>query len=221
MSSYNLKMSPKEFMFKVIELYVKARSPAFYHPKIKRGRSHAISGLVEDLLAAFLAFNLTGDYDLYVDQPIILGNSEISSVYPDITLVKGDSIVNLIDVKMDLGWIRRGFIEFCEERDRLIDKIKGKEGKIKDGITKEQKELSFSENLEYHVVLVSELNISPKQLEKNKNGVSGLSNVKVYFLSGGIHPNTYNISIDEILGRMKIKESEFQELIHSLTINGI
>ena len=42
-------MTGEQFMEKVIQLYVEARKPSFYHPKIRRGRSHSIPSKVEDL----------------------------------------------------------------------------------------------------------------------------------------------------------------------------
>ena len=70
MEKYIFKMEPEDFIRKVIELYREARMSSFYHPKLKRGQSRVIYNLTEDLMAYFLAVNLTEDYDFYIDQPI-------------------------------------------------------------------------------------------------------------------------------------------------------
>jgi len=153
-------MTPTEFMRKVIELYINARNPAFYHPTIRRGRSHAISGKLEDLFAAFLAFNFTENYKILVDQAITVNKV---TMYPDIMIVRGKIIKNLIDIKTDLGWKRKKFTHFCKELNSKIKTIPDKDGKTKDGITKEEKILRFSKRLCNHIVIISDQNIS-KQL---------------------------------------------------------
>lgn len=59
--SYRYNMTPEEFIKKIRDLYQQAKNPRYYHPRIRRGRSHSISALSEDLVAAFIAFNLIND----------------------------------------------------------------------------------------------------------------------------------------------------------------
>ncbi|PQB05104.1 hypothetical protein BST85_09510 [Aureitalea marina] len=128
-------MTSTQFTEKVIELYSQARYSSYYHPKIRRGRSHTISARVEDLLAAFLGFNLMKDFDIYVDQPItIIGLKK--QLYPDIILSEQGVLKSFIDVKMDLGWKRDGFVKFCFDKDREIQSTLSRKYSLKDGLTK-------------------------------------------------------------------------------------
>jgi len=208
-----MKMSSEEFMRKVVELYIEARFPRFYHPKIKRGRSHVIPGQVEDLLAAFFAFNLVSDYEYFVDQAITTGKT---ALYPDVAIAKDKKIDNIVDIKMDLGWNRDGFVAFCEEQEKKLDDINRKDCFITDGIKKEKALYKFGDDVKYHVVVVSDQNISSEKFERNMKGVEKLTSVKAYSLSAKLHPNTYNKTIDEIIKGMTINNNEFIRLLESV-----
>ncbi|MCK4787955.1 MAG: hypothetical protein KAV87_29650 [Desulfobacteraceae bacterium] len=212
--NYIFKMTPEQFMRKVAESYVSAREPMFYHPTIRRGRSHAISGLLEDLFAAFLAFNFTGHYELLVDQPITVNRS---TMYPDIILVKDNKVRDLVDVKTDLGWKRIEFVQLCKETDSKLAKIGRKEGTVRDGVTKEQKVLKLLKQVRYHIVIISGQNIPKEQFRKNIDGVKKLKHIGVYVLSENQHPNVYGKSIDEIMEAMVVREDEFERLMANLT----
>ncbi|GHV94502.1 hypothetical protein AGMMS50293_08220 [Spirochaetia bacterium] len=100
MPKFYMRMSPADFVRKVIDLYFAARSPNYYHPSIKRGRSRTISGQVEDLCALFFAININKKYTYLVDQAITF-NKE--TIYPDIAIIDNNELKSIIDVKMDLG----------------------------------------------------------------------------------------------------------------------
>ena len=136
MEKFDFKMTPQEFMRKVIELYHLSRIPQYYHPQVRRGRSHSVAGRTEDLVAAFLGFNLIQQCEIRVDQPITVKETG-QIVYPDIALLESGQLKQVLDVKMDLGWNRRGLPKFCEEKRTMIEDIRRSPVQLKDGITKD------------------------------------------------------------------------------------
>lgn len=214
MAEYSLKMTPIQFTEKVIELYNQARYSSYYHPKIRRGRSHTISAQVEDLLAAFLGFNLLKNFDIYVDQPISVGEIK-KQLYPDIILSEQGTLKSFLDVKMDLGWNRDGFVKFCYDKNQEIQSVLSKNYSLKDGLTKGLTNGIISNELKYHVVIISDKNISKTKFIKNIEETKYLSNVKVYCLTSNQHPNTYN-DIKTILELIKINNQQFENLLESL-----
>lgn len=207
----NYKVTPDLFISEVIRLYKEARKARVNNNRITRGRSHSISSHVEDIFAEFLAENLE-KYNYLVDQPISIEGKK-NPIYPDIVLVDNDKITDLIDLKMDLGWNRNGFIAFCEKKEHLIEDIRNKGCRLKDGVTKEVKSFKIDKNLKYHIVIISDTNISKKRMKANLEGTSKLRNVCVYSLSSNQHPNTYE---EDKLKDIKINIDQFDKLINSL-----
>ena len=100
-------MKEFEFIKGIVEHYHAARSLTIPQPNLRRGRSHAISSIVEDLFGAFIASKYS-DHEFLVDQPItfqIEGKSK--TLYPDLVMIKDGMIKHMFDVKMDLGWKRQ------------------------------------------------------------------------------------------------------------------
>lgn len=210
----NYKVTPECFVEQVKELYKQAREVKVKvnNSIIKRGRSHSISSHTEDLFAAFLAENL-GKYKYFIDQPITIQGKK-NAIYPDIAIVDDNNrIVNLLDLKMDLGFNRKGFVDFCMNKESLIEEIRNKSCHLKDGVTKEDEFLELDENIKYHVVIISDTNISREQLNENLEGTRSLKNVCVYCLTSNEHPNTYkkNKSMN-----IKVNTKEFDKLINNL-----
>ena len=217
-------MEPRELIRKVVELYREARNPRFYHPNVKRGKSRSISGLSEDVFTYFLAVNLIEDYEFYTDQNITFDKTiPLKSIRPDITLVKNDTVRDILDIKMDLGWKRDEFGKFCYELNEKVLSIRGKKGKIKplnlDGISTTQKLLKLSEDLIFHIVLISKLNISKEKLKKHLDFIknSKLMNIEVYILSSEVHPNAYGKYIEDVVNAINVQEEEFERLLINLT----
>ena len=214
MAEYSLKMTSTQFIEKVIELYAQARNSSYYHPKIRRGRSHTISAQVEDLLAAFLGFNLLKDFDIYVDQPLTLEGTK-KKLYPDIILSENGVLKSFLDVKMDLGWNRDGFVKFCHDKDLEIENILSLNYNLKDGLTKTISTGRISDKLKYHVVIISDKNISDTKFQRNIEETKNLNNVKVYCLTSNQHPNTY-ADIKTVLDLIKINKIQFETLLNNL-----
>ena len=55
------------------------------------------------MFAAYLAYNLVEDVDIYVDQGVT--SQGLKTLYPDIVILQSGVIKQIFDIKMDLGWI--------------------------------------------------------------------------------------------------------------------
>lgn len=208
----NYTITPESFVLEVIELYKQARKTKVNNSRITRGRSHSISSYTEDLFAAFLAENL-GKYHYFIDQPITIEGKK-NVIYPDVAIVdENNKIVNLLDLKMDLGFNRNSFIDFCKKKEVLITDIRNKSCHLKDGITKTVKSFELDQDIKYHVVIISDTNIPKKQMKENIERTQELNNVCVYSLTSNKHPNTYE---KNKLMDIKINIEEFDKLINNL-----
>lgn len=207
-------MQPKGFIKKVIDLYKNARKPAFRSPQIHRGRSRIVSGLTEDLFAKFLSKNLRGNFEFLVDQPLSLGKK---TIYPDIVIInRKEKIVSLVDLKMDLGWKRKNFVHFCQERNDLMYKLKNSTVSYKNRLLQDRRNLKTSHRIFYQVVIVSSRNISKEKLSDNQAKIADLKKVKAYMLTENTHPNALSKNPDKKLSDIKINDSEFNRLLKDI-----
>ncbi len=206
-------MKPDDFILKIINIYQDARVSRYADKKIRRGRSPSISSIAEDLLASYLVY-ADKEVDLiYVDQPIHVPNV-VKSFIPDIVIVRNNVISAFLDLKMDLGYKRKGLIGLCEKDQKLLGLIRGKECIIKDGQTKEKRSFVISKSAIYDIVVVSDQNISKTTLKEQLVGAQIYSqDVSVHILTEKEHPNTYGFSPKELMDRMQIKRAAFDHML--------
>lgn len=211
-------LTKTNFILEIIQLYQSSRKTRYAHEKIKRGRSHSVSSLAEDLFAKYLVENIECD-EIYVDQPVsVVGVKKVS--YPDIVVVRGDTIIGTCDLKVDLGWNREGLVELCKKSFEYLKEIQGKECKINNGlITKEIKNYKVSKKFFHNIVVISDKNINTTNLEEQRKEVKKKfgSLVNVFILSGGVHLNTYGVTAKNLMEKVTIRESEFDELLKTFS----
>lgn len=219
-------MTNKELIDGVIKYYSEARDSLYNDSRISRGRKHSISSKTEDLIAHYLKENLRNkELTFLVDYPITFksrtektkkGEPKSKTIYPDIAIVCNNTIVNVIDVKMDLGFKRniKEFLDTALETVNDLREIKTATYKKIDELnnkTKESYPIHFSNDLKWHIVVVSNQNISEKKREENKNIIKDTcfeSPLNYYVLSSGRHPNG---------GSPIIEDVEFSNLLNSLS----
>lgn len=207
-------MTPQEFFLKIIRAYQDARIPSFADVKIRRGRSHAISSVAEDLFAYYLISNDPGIDTVYVDQPMYFKDAK-KSIYPDITVVRGNVITAFIDLKMDLGWNRNRLYDLCKNHAQTISQVAGQDCILKDGATKEAKACSVAAHASYNVAIVSSRNINPELLKKQLDQALGLKpQVEVFVLSDSAHPNQYGIEPEELAKTFRIDLNAFTKIVN-------
>lgn len=209
------KMTPQEYFRKLIELYVNARKPKYYNPNIQRGRSTSVASDFEDLTALFIALNNPLPCDYFVDQPLRFTGT--TTKYPDIVIQQDNGeIKDLIDVKADIGWNRNGMYPLCEAWETRIEKVKGTSTQFKQGTTKTLHEGQFSNDLTYHVLVASAENASQQLLKDHAKVLATMTNVQLYILSDGIHPNSYKYNQADTLQHINLHHDEFERLFNHI-----
>lgn len=208
-------MTPYDFLKEIIELYHKSRLPIYPHTQIFRGESRCISSEVEDFFANYLVNKLPEDIIVYVNQIITSGSgSSRQRIKPDLLLTKDESILAIFDLKMDLGYKRSGFIDYWRERNAQIPLLHKQVFSLfeKLGSSKTKKSYKFSENAKLFYIIISDLNISEKDFCQILETKSSMEHTDIFVLSSDLHPNAYNVSVEEALKKIKINTTEFQRL---------
>jgi hypothetical protein len=213
MPGNNMKFNSKKFVSKLISRYHEARKPIFEHSNIQRGRSRSISGEAEDLLAFFIAENLNRNYKYFIDQPLTTRRIKI---YPDILILNRMKCHNLIDVKMDLGWNRNRFISFCNKKSKLLQKLSNQPGKFKTNHEENEFRFHFGKYVGYHIVIISNKNITENKFNFNYSKANRIKGIRVYALTGNIHPNEHGMNKKQKMKQIKINNDQFTKLLKNL-----
>ncbi|WP_227710548.1 hypothetical protein [Staphylococcus aureus] len=53
---------------------------------------------------------------IFIDQPLSMIDKSLSTRYPDLLICEDNEIKNILEVKMDLGYQRKDFIDYCERK---------------------------------------------------------------------------------------------------------
>lgn len=198
-----------EYIMTISKLYLNARETVYRHKRILRGESHSISSQSEDLFALLLASYLKEEL-LYVNQQLSIADESGSIIFkskPDVLVMKDDRALNFIDLKMDLGYTRKKFGDFCIQKNDLMRKIQGQAFRTKNGKTKEVIDGIIDKQCKYHIPVISDCNIDKKNLKAIIEIVEKLEFVSIYFLTSGKHLNNYDA---DMLDGVKINYSEFR-----------
>lgn len=123
--------------------------------------------------------------------------SIICKAKPDVLVMKDDRALNFIDLKMDLGYNRKKFVDFCTQKDNLMKVLHGKKFRTKDGKTKELLYGVIDKRCKYHILVISDCNIDKKNLKAIIDTVENLEFVEIYFLTSGKNLNNYDADMLE------------------------
>lgn len=195
-------MTKYDYVEKIIELYHNSKNLTNSNSgQISRGRSRSISGEVEDLTALYLSKNIPSA-TFMVDQPLKV-NGRTQPFYPDITVIKDNVITDLIDIKLDLGFSRKEEDQksIQEKWQTVINdlirekkvtytpqKIRQENCDMKPNKKSSDIQLNVCENVKCHIVIISEAN--------GKCSIGDNTDVFVYVMTIGLHPNNYNYSLE-------------------------
>ena len=186
--------------------------------RVHRGRSRIVASITEDLFAKYLCREFKSVH-VFVDQCITLEGKKKVSYYPDLVICKkitkeSFEILYMIDLKMDIGWIRNKYEEYmsnskeiCEKMKRAIS-LKGKKGDVEDE-EKEKLEFCINKKACYDVVIVSSRNsgkYESKLIKKSKN-----KNTNIWILSSGGSLNQYKINKE-----VKAENETYEVLIEKM-----
>lgn len=209
----------EEFFKNIRNEYEKARTVVVGDGKnIFRGRSHCISAIAEDLFAELICDCVGNDLYYFVDQPIRCKMNHLNQTYcPDLAVCekKDDNkyfICYMMDLKMDVGWVRNDIDEKLKQLKEAADNITnavelgGRHGKNKD------EELLFEAypDLCYDMVIVSAENAGSKSKSKELIDRSD-SNDNIWVLSSGVHPNSYDKTAN-----FECRYDDFDQLIKKI-----
>lgn len=200
-----ITMDKKALIESVIDLYKAAReiklSFTYDNEKIRRGRSHTIASLTEDLFAYFLINKFPQVDKIVIDQPISFRSTEKArTIYPDLALIQNGTINTILDIKMDLGRKRSEVVNLFKGAQNIVREMRGKQVWYRDGITKQLFHATVTGNVKYFIVVFSRQNINQAFLnsEIEKLQSSYICNAQFYFLTDKAHPNSQNTEAAKI-----------------------
>lgn len=219
-------MTHEEFILEIRKAYEEARKLKFDSKNgvIKRGTSHTISSIAEDLLAIYcfdlLSPNIIKDkIEIWVDPQITFENKNLKNisgkksllVRPDICIIKNGLIVLTIDLKMDLGHLRKDFEKKTEEWLQKYELCLDKEVNINNGETKISNSYKFSRDLRFSIVVASKGNATRNQLILFEE-IARKNDIPFFYLYEG-HLNSYEKPFSE----SNIIQSNFTQLNNFIT----
>lgn len=201
----------QDIIKELVKAYKVAGQPTYPHENLYRARNHSISSIGEDLIGAYLIKRLD-NVKIFIDQPLSMTDKSYSTRYPDLLVCEGSEIKNILEVKMDLGYQRKDFIDYCQKKEQWVSNIAGHQcilpRKREDKIP-----MNIDERVKFHIIIFSENN-GPKQFEKEIMPIVNEScpHIEVYVLTSGRHPNLSDLNLEGI----KINKDEFERLIKAL-----
>lgn len=175
----------------IVELFQSRKRAKKISKRIQRGRAQSIASEFEDRFARFLEMVLPEKYSILVDYPLsyeIDGRKRRKTSYPDIAIVRdGQMLEGIIELKIDLGYLRRDWIKESKAEFTYLQKAHKVKYKTDVGTDKaEQREFTVSRNFHRAIVVVT---------GKNDHGRLEVfrRQENCYVLSSNIHPNDYTI----------------------------
>jgi len=208
-----VRMTPPEFISRVIRVYREAKRPRFPHPRVRRGRAASVAPALEELVAYWLAVNLPRDTQIWVDQPVRFPGVNRIAWYFDIAIVRNGAIRAILDIKADIGWMRDEFIDICRRHRKRMQMIRGCVGEIRDRLQGSHRAVRVSNRCCHHIVIISGENISANQREVAlRRAKSCEPELHVYVLSEGTHPN----DVAKGLSGIRVNRDAFDLLLKRL-----
>lgn len=137
------------FVRRIISLYQTNKSTDPAYPNVIRGRGRTIASEAEDLFGIYISELLADGYTIYVDVKIKVGEDIF---FPDIAICKNNKVLQMWDLKMDLGWIRGKIWSIMECRKDFIDKIKDK---TIDLIADHRNSFKFAKDITYNFLIIT------------------------------------------------------------------
>lgn len=183
--------------------------------RVHRGRRRIVASITEDLFAKYLVREFKKDHiHIFVDQPITLEGGKKQTYYPDLVICKYKrknkiyEILFMIDLKMNIGWIRKKFKKYMKKSEEICKKMKRAKrlkGKVDIGEEdKEKIEFCINKKAHYDVVIVSSRNSGNKENESDLIKESSNKNSNLWVLSTGSGLSKPNKkAYDDLMAKMR------------------
>jgi hypothetical protein len=207
-------LSPEDELLRgIVRDYHEARAPVLRHTKLTRGTGRIVAALAEERLAHYLVAKFPDVSRIYIDQQLTF-DKESPITKPDLIVCRGAAIKLLIDVKMDLGYMRDRLPDFVTTASSFMESLKGKSGRVsvrRADLTSEEKArvspdllepkrgvnkvprvevpVTLSSTARYAFVVISGTNISVRMKAKAVAGAKEYPHIPVFQLFPEAHPN--------------------------------
>jgi hypothetical protein len=188
-------MTDKDFIKAIVDLYRSSRLTNFSVENVTRCKNRPISGFAEDTLAFYISHHIDSNNSIFIEPEVqVILDGEKKMICPDVLILRPDnSVKQMWDIKMDLGRRRDSFVQFCNDKSQLVNNIKGTKA------TFSGREIVFSDELTFNIVVISDTNISKQKGQSNIQQTRNIANVGVFFLTSKLHPNNKDIPVEELL----------------------
>lgn len=216
-------VTPIEFFTRIVEEYHSARSAVEGADKILRGRSRSISALAEEIFASYLVQSDPSIQKVFVDQPFTSVNpvdGKKRTNYPDLAVVKSDTIIALFDFKMDMGWNRGGLLSICERHSEFVCAVQGGDVTYSEKMivpAAGRQTIGISSDCTYDVVIASSKNWNKAGIEHLNSIGTRCQSVTAYLLSDGTHPNERSFTnVCDVVDNLNVRHEEFDKITSKL-----
>ena len=211
-------MNADELASRIISEYRQARVPVVPSPgRLYRGESRSVSSIIEDVIAYALSAYLPKSIKILINQPMRFNGILIK---PDLTIVKGDTIIQLCDIKMDLGYKRSSFLPWLQTWGDLMRALRSQTTSIrlKDNgeYTQSVLTLQMSAAACFNVFLVSDRNISKQSLQTIRQATESIHCCRLFVFSSEVHPNAYRVSESDLIKQITVHSTTYRKLIEVL-----
>jgi len=201
----------EQFIKDVVDRYYTARETFILHEKISRGESRSVASETEDLLAYYLAITYPQIEHIYINQNLTPTDNDLKKqigknlVKPDLVICNQGTIKLLIDIKMDLGYIRYEINDLMYKNNFAIQTLKQRsfKAKVKRKLYSDEVDLIFDKNTKYIYFVLSDKNNTPANLQATKDLAKRLDSVEMYTVLTNMHPNDFGIDILEAKNKVK------------------
>ncbi|MDP2682421.1 MAG: hypothetical protein Q8P28_06400 [Deltaproteobacteria bacterium] len=212
----------KEFVKKAVRIFTqKKKEKGILKNRVFRGRAATSSSDLENLFAVAIAESIPKQYSILVDYPLSIkkGSMRALTLYPDISIVKGNVLKGVIEFKIDLGYLKKEWINQHKTSIKQLENASILKYKKNVGTIKAKKDcLKISKKLASCVVVLSSEN-SHNRLDKFK------TELKPYILfkrdndDNGVHPNSSKMESNEIIKKILKGKTDWPEFINYLEVN--
>lgn len=206
-----LEKNIEQFIKDVVDRFYAARETFIPNEKISRGESRSVASETEDLLAYYLAVTYPQIEHIYINQNLTPTDNDLKRqigktlVKPDLVICNQGTIKLLIDVKMDLGYIRNEINDLMNKNNFAIQTLKQRsfKAKVKRKLHSDEVDLIFDKNAKYIYFVLSDKNNTPANLQTTKDLAKRLDSIEMYTVLSNMHPNDYGIDILEAKNKVK------------------